>query len=257
MSAGARVSLETRGGMRFVSRGRGRPLVFLHGWCLTHHIWMYAEEHFSTEFRFVAPDLPGFGMSSGLAGPYSLDRYADEVAALLDEFELEDAVVVGFAFGAAVAMTLAARGHRHLRRIVAVAPPGAEFSPYARMPKAMRRDWPEFARRSAHALFHTPQSDATIGWLERIFIAAPLPVAIETVEILSRFDPRSIAPTIAIPQLFVHASEDGVAPVIIGKESVEASRSAELRIIENCGHLIVLDAKDAFHATLGDFLKTH
>lgn len=248
--------LETSRGMRLLSRGEGTPLIFLHGWCLSHRMWMYAEEKFSAGYRFVAPDLPGFGNSADLAGPYTLDRYADEVSALISEFDLRGAVLVGFAFGAAVGMTLAARKGHDLRASVAIGAPAAEASPYDKMPKAIRRDWPLFARRSAEALFHNPQSEATKLWLENLFASTSLPVAIDVVHLLSRFDPRPLALQVSIPQLFIGASEDRVSPVAVGEACAATAPAAQFRLIEGCGHLIVLDAKDAFHAVLDEFLRT-
>src|ERR1700730_19063469 len=94
----------TSTGMIFGTRGQGRPVVLLHGWCLNRKMWTYAEEALMGDFQVITPDLPGFGQSDHLAGPYSLHRYGNEVKTLLAEARLSDAVLVGGAFGAAVAL---------------------------------------------------------------------------------------------------------------------------------------------------------
>jgi pimeloyl-ACP methyl ester carboxylesterase len=239
-----------RSGMRYTRRGAGRPVVLLHGWCLNGRLWMYTEEHLSRAFDVVVPDLAGFGRSQGLRGPYSLARYRSDIESLLDELDLHSAVLVGFAFGAAVAMTLATRGSARVASIVNVGIPSASATPYQKMPKSMRRDWPDFARRSAKALFHNPQSEATVSWIERMFVEAPLSVAIETVGELARLDPVTLAKGIALPQLFIHATEDAVAPIALGEECVSRASNARVQIVQGSGHLIVIDAKEAFHALL-------
>jgi pimeloyl-ACP methyl ester carboxylesterase len=256
MNSGAASRSQTSTGVVFYTRGDGPPLVLLHGWCLNRKLWLYAEEAFAGDFRVVTPDLPGFGQSDYLPGPYSLARYGEEVKVLLAEAGLRDAVLVGFAFGAAVALECAANAPDAVRAVVSVGVPGASHSPYARMPKAMRRDWPDFARKSAHALFHTPQSEATLLWLESLFASAPLPVALATVEVLARYEPEKNVARVKAPILFLHAEQDTVAPKELGQACAKAAPNGRLEVLPNCGHLIVLDQKDAFHEQLRAFLRT-
>src|ERR1700722_339118 len=250
------VRFHTSKGMTFYVRGKGRPIVFLHGWCLNRKMWVYAEEALMSEFQVVTPDLPGFGQSDHLAGPYTLDRYGNEVKTLLEEAKLDGAILVGFAFGAAVAIQCATTFPDNVKGVVAVAVPGASHSPYLRMPKAMRRDWPDFARKSANALFHTPQSEATLHWLEALFAAAPLPVALETVQVLSSYEPVEVVGRVEAPVLFLHADHDGVAPESLGLACAQATPKGRLEVVRDCGHLIVLDQKIAFHEQLKSFLQT-
>jgi len=245
----------TTSGLVYEQRGRGTPLIFLHGWCLNRRMWMYAEELFAEQACTITPDLAGFGRSDGLAGPYTFERHAQDIADLIRELDLDNVVVCGFAFGAAVTMELAARHPQGLDAIVLVAVPSSEDAPYDRMPKAMRRDWPDFARRSADALFHNDQSAETIGWLTDMFAAAPLPVATETVRLLAHLNPVELAGQVDVPQLFIHGAEDLVAPVSVGRACIDAAPAATLEVISGCGHLIPLDAKDAFHGVLATYVN--
>jgi pimeloyl-ACP methyl ester carboxylesterase len=240
----------TSRGMKFERRGAGRAIVLLHGWCLDRRMWCYAEELLAGSFDVITPDLPGFGQSADLAGPYSFDRYAADIRTLIDELKLRDAVLVGFAFGAIVALATAAKEQSAIAGVVAIGLPDPAASPYEKMPRAMRRDWPGFARKSAEALFHNTQSEATIGWLERIFGNAPLPVAIETVLAMARLDPVATAATAKVPQRHICAAQDAVAPVAFVQSCAAAAADASVEVIEDCGHLIVIDNKPAFHQRL-------
>jgi pimeloyl-[acyl-carrier protein] methyl ester esterase len=256
MAIAASCRLQTSTGMVFYTRGRGRPVVLLHGWCLNRTLWLYAEEALLPDYQVITPDLPGFGLSDHLAGPYSLERYGDELKVLVAEAAGGEAILVGFAFGAAVALAYATTAANGARAVVAVGTPGASYSPYDRMPKAMRRDWPEFARRSAQALFHTRQSEATLLWLESMFASAPLPVALETVQVLASYDPQNIVASVKAPILFLHAEHDSVAPKALGEACAQKAPDARLEVVPNCGHLIVLDQKEVFHERLRAFLRT-
>jgi pimeloyl-[acyl-carrier protein] methyl ester esterase len=256
MSSAGSCRIYTSTGMAFYSRGRGLPIVLLHGWCLNRRLWIYAEEALIAGFQVITPDLPGFGESDHLAGPYSLERYSHEIGVLLAEAELRGAVLVGFAFGAAVALEYAAKPVNDVRGVVSVGVPGASYSPYRRMAKAIRRDWPDFARKSANALFHTPQSEATLLWLESMFVSAPLPAALEALEVLASYEPESTVGKVNVPALFLHAEHDTVAPKALGQACADKAKNGRLEVLANCGHLIVLDQKDAFHEHVRAFMKT-
>ena len=242
-------------GIVYGDRGSGRPVVLLHGWCLNRGLWMYLEEHLLAAHRVISPDLPGFGASQSLGGPYQLDRYVDELVALLTELDLEDVAIVGFAFGAAVAMGLAARQDPRVNGLVLIGVPSARHAPYERMPRAMRKDWPEFARRSASAICRQPQSDATLSWLTDMFRTTPLPVALETVELLRRFEPVPLASSLTVPTLFVHGEDDDVVPPAISDACAERAEQASVAKVAGSGHLVVLDQKERLAELVEEFLS--
>ena len=241
-------------GMVYERSGSGSPVVLLHGWCLNGRLWMYEAERLAGQYDVVVPDLPGFGLSDGLAGPYDLGRYSAAVRELLAELGLEPAMLVGFAFGAAVAMRAASDDPEGIAGIVAIGVPSAAHAPYERMPRAMRRDWPDFARRSGAAICRQPQSEATLNWLSTMFGATPLAVAIDTVALLASFEPEELAPKVRVPSLYVHGAEDDVVPVSISEACVAAAPDAALRIVRDSGHLVVIDQKEQLHEVITEQL---
>jgi pimeloyl-ACP methyl ester carboxylesterase len=243
----------TSRGVVYERRGEGRPIVFVHGWCLNRELWTYAEEAMVGSHEVITPDLPGFGASAALAGPYTFDRYAEEIAEFLAELRLEDAVYVGFAFGAAVGMRAAAADAPGLGALVSIGVPSAAHSPYTKMPRAMKRDWPGFADASGKAICKQPQSDATLAWLGRMFGATPLRTALDTVLEMSTFEPTDIAAEVTVPALYVHGAEDDVVPIAISAACAEAGAAADLAEVPECGHLVPIDQKEPFHELLRDF----
>lgn len=233
-------------------RGSGPAIVAVHGWCLDRRMWMYLEEALvGTGHEVLLPDLAGFGESGELAGPYTLDRHGADVADLLDQAELRDVVLVGFAFGAGLLMHLP-RFDR-VKGLVLIGVPSASHASYDRMPRAMRRDWPEFARRSARAICGQPQSEATLGWLERMFGATRLPVALSTVEVLGGFEPAEVADRVPVPTLLVHGHDDPIVPVSVSYDC--AARMAHAKVVEvpDSGHLVPLDAPGFLHEAVAAF----
>jgi pimeloyl-ACP methyl ester carboxylesterase len=254
MIASEQVRRTSARGLVYERRGSGRAVVMVHGWCLNRELWAYAEEALVHDYEVVTPDLPGFGGSAALAPPYDLARYAEELALFLTELELRDAVVVGFAFGAAVAMHAAVADTSEIGGLVLIGAPSAAASPYDRMPRAMKRDWPGFARASAEAICKQPQSEATIDWLGRMFGGTPLRTALATVAELGRFEPADLAGDLHVPTLYVHGADDDVVPVTLSEECAAASPTAEVAVVADSGHLVPLDQKAAFHDVLRTFL---
>lgn len=248
------VRRETSAGVVYHRRGSGRPIVLLHGWCLNRDIWCYEEDLLASGHDVITPDLPGFGLSAGIAGPYDMQTYVHAVRGLLDELDLTDVVLVGFAFGAAVGMTLAAQDGSRLGGLVAVGVPSAQVFPAERMARSMRRDWPDFARRSAAVLCKQPQSEATIDWIERMFRGTALSVGVEAAALLGEFEPEPVCPAITVPALFVHGADDDVIPVAVSERCADLAPAGRFHALADCGHLAVIDQRQAFHDALAQFL---
>ena len=91
-------------------RGRGPPLVFLHGLGSSARDWEAQLAHFSSTRRCVAFDIPGCGRSKDLrhpAGPYSLAGFARAIAAGMRRLDLAPADVVGLSLGGMTGLQLA------------------------------------------------------------------------------------------------------------------------------------------------------
>lgn len=230
-----------------------RPVVFLHGWCLNGRMWMYIQRQLAEHFDTVAPDLPGLGHSDILAGPYNVERHANSVQDLLNEADLEDVLIVGFAYGGAVAMHVALASPR-VSGLALIGIPKTGQLPDDRMLRAMQRDWPEYARRSAQAICKQPQSDATLRWLESMFVASRLEVAVETWSDISGFDPLPLAERLEMPTLFIHGDEDDFTPLSVSEEAASLAVEGQLAVASPCGHLVLLDQPDWLHDTLYSFL---
>jgi non-heme chloroperoxidase len=98
------------GGLRLHVREWGKadgpPILFIHGWSQNHLCWARQyESALADEFRLVAYDLRGHGMSEAPLEPghYTDGKlWAEDVAAIIDELGLDRPVLVGWSYGAFV-----------------------------------------------------------------------------------------------------------------------------------------------------------
>jgi pimeloyl-ACP methyl ester carboxylesterase len=105
--------------------GRGKPLLFLHGWLGSWRYWMATMEELSSRYRAYALDLWGFGDSDKSRNKYTVHEYVELVHDFLDSLGMLHLRVplVGHALGAAVAVDFARRYPQHVDRVLAVSLP--------------------------------------------------------------------------------------------------------------------------------------
>lgn len=94
-------------------------ILAIHGITSSHVAWPLLADALP-DVRIVAPDLRGRGRSRDLPAPYGMPSHADDVAAVLDHFGVDTAVVVGHSMGAFVSLVLADQHPEKVRSLVLV-----------------------------------------------------------------------------------------------------------------------------------------
>lgn len=77
----------------------GRPMVFVHPNPMDHSCWLYQMEHFSTWYRCIAIDLPGYGKSPAAQPGLTLSDLAQACWEAVDEVTGDAAILVGLSVG--------------------------------------------------------------------------------------------------------------------------------------------------------------
>ncbi len=97
------------GPVHYVTAGRGRPLVLLHGWPQSWYAFRKLIPRLAQDFHVIAPDLRGLGDSGRPASGFDKKTVARDIATLLREaLHIDSALVVGHDWGGPVAFALAA-----------------------------------------------------------------------------------------------------------------------------------------------------
>lgn len=104
-------TIETNGIETYYERlGQGRSVVFVHGAIVDRNAWRPQIDALAGEYEVVAYDLRGHGLTGGSPrDPYSIELFADDLAALIEGLDLDTPVVCGHSTGGCIAQVYAHR----------------------------------------------------------------------------------------------------------------------------------------------------
>jgi len=103
----------TRDGLTFAYEEAGDrespAVVLLHGFTSDHRMWLPVVGPLTVDYRVIAPDMRGHGRSTAPEDldSYTIEAYAEDIAALLEHLEVDFSVVAGCSFGGMVALQYA------------------------------------------------------------------------------------------------------------------------------------------------------
>jgi pimeloyl-ACP methyl ester carboxylesterase len=119
-AAGAESRFATANGVKlhYLYAGNGPPVILLHGYAETSHMWLPLIATLSKTNTVIAPDLRGAGKSEKPEGGYTKKALAQDIHALAQSLGVKRAKVVGHDIGLMVAYAYAAQYPDEVERIV-------------------------------------------------------------------------------------------------------------------------------------------
>ena len=103
--------------MRYLAAGQGEPVILLHGYAQTSHMWRPLMKELAKTRRVVAPDLRGFGDTTKAETGYDKKTMAQDVHALARQLGIRKAGIAGHDIGLMVAYAYAAQYPAEVERI--------------------------------------------------------------------------------------------------------------------------------------------
>ncbi|MDZ4367619.1 MAG: alpha/beta hydrolase [Afipia sp.] len=104
--------------LSYLIAGEGDPVVLLHGYAETSHMWRPLFPGLANNHTVIAPDLRGFGKSDAPEGGYTKKEMAQDIHALVKSLGYKKVKIVGHDIGLMVAYAYAAQYPAEVDRIV-------------------------------------------------------------------------------------------------------------------------------------------
>lgn len=254
--------------LHYDETGRGRPVVFLHGWAMSGRVWRF-QRPLDDSCRLIFLDQRGHGHSAPAAG-YSVAEYAGDLADFFEKMELRDAVLVCWSMGVQVALQAFPALRSRLAGLVLVGGTprfsSCEDYPHGQAPlevKGMglrlRRDYQKTMGEFFRGMFAEGEMDG--AQYQRIVHEIVMdgrsadPDAVrQSLQILSAVDLREQLPSIDRPVLLIHGEQDSICPAAASKYMADRLPLATLRIMEGCGHAPFMTRPEQFNDLVRGYL---
>lgn len=226
--------------------GRGKPIVFIHGWLGSWRYWMQTMEALAIEHRVYALDLWGFGDSDKSEKRFSMAQYVALLTGFITELGIENPILVGHGLGASVALVYANDYPDTIQKIVAVG-----------MPLTTEHINPKLLKRNENSL------------LGRVFRWNPIPTpeveaeaqrAAETaiprsIESLQTLDIAATLKALSCYVLLVYGEKDDVVDPTASKILNGSFSHVKTIILPSARHFPMIDASSKFNRLLIDFAE--
>lgn len=246
--------------------GSGVPVVLLHAFPFNSTMWEPQIEALGDRFRLIVPDLKGFGESDAPddEASYSMDAYADEVKAFLEDIGISRFVLAGLSMGGYIALAFMRRHPDGVLGLIlsdtraeADPPEGKEkrtnqqgqvraegtsglidLLTGALLAESTRTNKPDVVDRAKRAMDNPPAG--FVGALEAM---------------KGRIDSTESLAEVTVPTLVIVGEHDAITPPDAARTLHEHIGGSRLVVIPEAGHISNLEAPEAFNGAVAEFLN--
>ena len=255
--------------------GSGQPVVFSHGWPLSSDAW--EDQMFflaSRGYRCVAHDRRGHGRSSQPWNGNEMDTYADDLAAVVEELDLKDAIHVGHSTGGGeVARYIGRHGTSRVAMAVLIGavpplmlkteanPGGLPMKAFDDLRTAVSNDRSQFFKDLSAPFYGANRPGAKVSqglrdffWLQGM--QSSFKASYDCIKAFSETDFTEDLKKFDVPTLVLHGDDDQIVP--IGASALLSSKlikGATLKVYPGAPHGMTATLKDKVNNELLTFFK--
>lgn len=255
----------SHGRTRYLRRGAGPPVLFLHGVGFTDgaEVWTDSLGRLAPAHDAIAVDLLGWGDGDRLDASFSFAYLVDFVREFQDALGLSTCHLVGHSMGGWVASLLAYESPERVQRLVLVGSGGTATRPLPTMTRYVPPASPEQVYTDLVDSRGFPAGPATRALAELQFRRVQRPGAVESYRRIlehmtdpvhrARYNTLRRLPRISSPTLVVWGRHDEVNDLGMGRRTAELIPDADLVVLD-CGHFPASQAPGPFHDAVSRFL---
>ncbi|MBI1344939.1 alpha/beta fold hydrolase [bacterium] len=252
--------------LHVIDEGDHDPLVFLHGFPLSHEMWDAQRREFRNTHRVIIPDLRGFGRSTSQDDMVTMDQFADDVAALLAAMDLSQPVTLcGLSMGGYIAMAFARRYPQRLGRLILTDTKSLPDTPETaanreRMANLVLKEGPTPLIATMMPRLFGPQTNEKQPYVTdavRNVMLANSSRAIAAAQrgMAVRPDSTPSLKDITVPTLVISGEYDAISPPDEMRTFAAEIPHSEFALIPGVGHMTPMEAPQEFNAAVRDWLQ--
>ena len=256
--------------------GAGQPIVFSHGWPLTADDWDAQMLFFGQRgYRVIAHDRRGHGRSSQTWEGNEMNTYADDLAALFEALNLQNAIMVGHSTGGGeVARYLGRHGTKRVEKAVLIGavpplmlkteknPGGLPISVFDGFRTALANNRPEFYKEVTLPFYGYNRPGAKVSegvrehwWLQGMM--GGVKAHYDCIKAFSETDFTEDLKRFDVPTLILHGDDDQIVPIAASAlMSAKLVKNATLKVYPGFPHGMCTTNPDQINADLLAFIKS-
>jgi pimeloyl-ACP methyl ester carboxylesterase len=244
--------------------GEGEPIICIHGVLGSHRQWKYLMATLvrSGGYQVYAFDLRGYGESDKPSDGYTLPTFVEDLRTAMDALGISRATLVGYSLGLIIVTSFSVKYPERIRRLVLVGNAahvprtlkitiGAFFSPLLFMLKRLTGRW--IVKNFFTNINEKTQAD--FDALVEDVMRTPLRPQVRSLKAGMTVDLREELKRMEAPVLGIFATADRMVSLDQAKAMKECIRKGRVEVVENAGHVPMLEQPEKFNEIVLDFLK--
>ncbi len=156
----------------YISIGKGKTLVFLHGWSKGISKEKYQEllDLLSKNYHVIALDFPGFGKTDTPKTAWNIDDYSSFINSFLDKLKIKKCILLGHSFGGRITINIASQHNPKIEKIFLINSAGIERkSLKIKIISIVSKIIPSFIKKTLLTIFSSKDYKETDGVMRQIF----------------------------------------------------------------------------------------
>jgi pimeloyl-ACP methyl ester carboxylesterase len=225
--------------------GRGRPLIFIHGWVGSWRYWIPSMQAASIRFRAYAIDLWGFGDSAKEPERYLISQQVNMLDQFMFEMGIGKIAIIGHGLGAIVGLKFAESFPKLVDRVMAVGLPMESSLINERLQQATPTELAEWllgdSPESQAARLEAPKADQD--------------AIVRSINNLQSVEITTLTNRVNIPTLLVYGQNDPAIDIANDERMFTLPDHMHHIVFNQSGHFPMLDQTNKFNRLMSDFLN--
>ena len=224
--------------------GRGRPILFLHGWVGSWRYWVPTMQAISIQYRSYALDFWGYGDTAKDQDKYSIDSQVNLLEEFMNYLGIAKIAVVGHGLGAVIGLFFTQRNPQYVDRLMVTSLPLGPYSLNSRF-----RSTP-IMELSEWLLGRLPNTEAALTEAPK----ADLQALTSSIDGLTNISTVEIAQELKTPLLLVYGQNDSAVQLPQVENLEDLPEQSHTVFFEQSGHFPMLEEPSKYNRLLSDFL---